>query len=89
MITKLALTVLLAFFSCNDSSSQRIISRDADGNIWLVTDTITHQMFYIGNTCDSIEVAAYNKLEVDHTKLDSLIMSNQYELWRKTTNYSS
>ena len=70
-----------AFCFCVHSFSQERISRDADGCVWLMTDTITDVMHYVKNNGNSIEVTARKDLVNEIEKLDSLIMRNQYDLW--------
>ena len=81
MITKIVSFIVFAFCFCVHSFSQERISKDADGNIWLKTDTITDVMHYFDNDGNSIEVTMRKDLMNEKEKLDSLIMRNQYDLW--------
>lgn len=78
---------VFAFCFYTHSFSQERISRDADGNIWLVTDTIRNIMQYINSNGNSIEVTEEKDFMQKKTELDSLIMLNQYDLWSSKEGY--
>ncbi len=80
MTIRYILIILLLNF-CNDLFSQKIVSRDADNYIWMITDTISHQYVYIDRNGYSSEVVAMKSLKSHVETLDSLIMCNQYDLW--------
>lgn len=89
MITRAVLILLLLYCYCGEVFPQKVISRDADGDIWLMTDTLNKQMIYIGQKGNSIEVTTEDFLKSDRNILDSLIMYNQYDLWFQTKGYES
>ena len=81
MITRFAISLLFTICFNIHLFSQEGIARDADGNIWLVTDTTKKTMQYINNDGHAIEVISGKDFMLEKEKLDSLIMHNQYKLW--------
>ena len=81
MFTRIIVYFVFTFCFCIPSFSQERVARDADGNIWLMTDTIRNVMHYIDNDGHSIEVTTRKDLMCEKEELDSLIMRNQYDLW--------
>lgn len=81
MIIRIFVYFVFTFCFCIHSFSQERVARDADGNIWLMTDTIRNVMHYIDNDGHSIEVTTRKDLMYEKENLDSLIMRNQYDLW--------
>lgn len=49
MIIRIIFFVTLVFGFSISSFAQDIITRDADGNLWLITDTIQGSTYYIDN----------------------------------------
>ena len=81
MIIRIASFLVFAFAMWACSSSQGVMSRDANGNTLFVTDTIKRKIFYVDNAGKYIEVKTINGLADKKDKLDSLIMQRQYDLW--------
>ena len=71
MFTRIIVYFVFTFCFCIPSFSQERVARDADGNIWLMTDTIRNVMHY----------TTRKDLMCEKEELDSLIMRNQYDLW--------
>ena len=86
MIIKWFCLLLFAFIPFENIFSQNRISRDADGDVWLQTDTIKGTMQYINNRGKSIDVISIGPI-FEKEKLDSLILCNQYDLWSSIKGY--
>jgi len=76
-----------AFFCCIPLFSQNRVAKDADGNLWMQTDTISGKMYYIDKKGLSTEVVPDKQLASKIKILDSLVLQNQYELWSKARGY--
>ena len=87
MFTRIIVYFVFTFCFCIPSFSQERVARDADDNIWLMTDTIRNVMHYIDNDGHTIEVTTRKDLMCKKEKLDSLIMRNQYDLWSNQDGY--
>ena len=87
MFTRIIVYFVFTFCFCIPSFSQERVARDADDNIWLMTDTIRNVMHYIDNDGHIIEVTTRKDLMCKKEKLDSLIMRNQYDLWSNQDGY--
>ena len=87
MFTRIIVYFVFTFCFCIHSFSQERVARDADDNIWLMTDTIRNVMHYIDNDGHTIEVTTRKDLMCKKEKLDSLIMRNQYDLWSNQDGY--
>lgn len=87
MIIRIIFFVALVLGSSISSFAQDNITRDADGNLWLITDTIQGCTYYIDNNGKNTEVIANKSLSNKQEELDSIIMHNQYDLWSKLYGY--
>jgi hypothetical protein len=83
MIIRIIFFVALVLGSSISSFAQDNITRDADGNLWLITDTIQGSTYYIDNKGKKTEVIANESLSNKQEELDSIIMHNQFDLWSK------
>ena len=83
MIIRIIFFVTLVFGFSISSFAQDIITRDADGNLWLITDTIQGSTYYIDNKGKKIEVIANESLSNKQEELDWIILHNQFDLWSK------
>ena len=88
MITRFVLIIILLCFHC-ELFSQKNISRDADGYIWIISDTIDNQLLYMDKYGNLTEVFPMKSQKSDLEILDSLIMCYQYDLWSKTKDCNS
>lgn len=87
MIIKLYLSIGF-LFCCNSIYSQQMTSKDADGNIWLITDSITSSMLYIKENKRVLNVSKDNEqLLINWEKFDTTVVAEQYALWSSTKNY--
>ena len=87
MIIRVIFFVTLVLGSSMSSFAQDNITRDADGNLWLITDTIQGSTYYIDNNGKNTEVIANEILSNRQEELDSIIMHNQFDLWSKLYGY--
>lgn len=82
MIIRAIFILVFSICSCANSFAQRI-SKDADNNLWLITDSIKGITYYKDNRGKCTEVLSMNNLVSNKEEIDSLIMNNQYNLWEK------
>jgi len=87
MIIRIIFFVTLVLGFSISSFAQDNITRDADGNLWLITDTIQGSTYYIDNNGEKTEVIANESLSNKQEELDSIIMHNQFDLWSKLYGY--